>query len=107
MAARPEEIEAALKTIDRMYASGALPDDSYYKCIVTLASECLVNQSDQEQALMLLNRCPPSYYGQVLPDQLREDEMFATVVLELSYKIIQHGILSEDLHQPTMPSAKA
>lgn len=107
MTARPEEIEAALKSIDKMRDAGALPDDSYYKCIVTLASEVLCNHSDQEQALILLNRCPPSYYGQVLPDQLREDEMFAVVVLELTYKIIQHGILGTELHKPTMPSAQA
>lgn len=105
--ATSDEVGACLKSVEDMYAAGGLPEEAFYKCLVTLASEYIVNQGDIDNAMILLNRCPPSYIGKILPLQMKHDGMFAAVVLELTNKIVQYGIIDVELHPPTMPPATA
>jgi hypothetical protein len=107
MRASPEEVRSATKQVEDMYLAGTLPELSYYKCLVTLASEWLINHENTDEALILLNQCPATYYSDILGAQLKQDVLFAKVVVELVHKIIQYGIVDYELYEPTMPVGKA
>lgn len=102
-----EETQAALAQIEQMHEVGALPTDSFHKCIVTLASEHLCRRHDPERALILLNRVPPDYYKQTLVSQMEDDTLFAEVVFEMGYRVVQLGIADGEPVRPTQLPAEA
>lgn len=103
-----DQVEQALKTVDQIHDSGAMPDDVYYKCLVSLAYEYI--QADDHQAgLVLISKCPPSYFQDVQPGQMQEDGLYRDVVVLLAYKLIQLGVVTGDvdLYAPTQAGAQA
>lgn len=83
-------------------------DDVYHKCIVSLAYEYICADLQQE-GLVQLSRVPVAYYQDVQLRHMQEDSMYAELVVLLSYKLIQMGIVdgSETLVVPTMAPARA
>ena len=103
-----EQVEAAVKQMDMMYEQGAMGAEVYYKCLVSLAYE-YVCCDELQMGLIQLARVPASYFQDVQLRQMREDGMYRDLVVLLSYKLIQMGIIegSEELITPTMPLANA
>jgi hypothetical protein len=102
----PEEVEGLVRDIEVMYDTGALTDNSYYKCMVSMASEYITNHSDADNCLVLLNRCPPEYFQFTIKKQMEEDNDFFAIMLEMTYKLVKFGIIEGDT-QPTMSLASA
>lgn len=108
MTSKSEELEAATVHIEQMHDSGALPAQSYYKCLVTLASSHLCEHLNAERALVLLNKVPANYYLDTLPEQMREDGLFAQTTVELSYRLVQLGLTGGiEAHVTNMKEADA
>lgn len=103
----PEDLSAAVAQVEQMHAAGALPAAAYHKCLATLASEALCRRHDTENALVLLNRCPPDYFRVTAAEQMREDPLFADVMLELSYRLVQLGVVDGETARPTQLPARA
>lgn len=101
MSLTPEDLQAAVAQVEQMHEVGALPTPAYHKCLVTLASEHLCRRHDTESALVLLNRCPPDYFRITLVGQMREDALFADVMLELGYRLVQLGVADGEPVRPT------
>jgi hypothetical protein len=102
------EVDAALLMIEKIKASGTMGEDVYHKCIVSLAYEYIC-ADEQQEGLVQLARVPPSYYENVQLRQAREDKGYADLVVLLSYKLIQMGVVegSEKIYVPTMAPARA
>ena len=100
-------LEDAQAHVEQMYIKGALQPDSYYQCIVTLASDFLCKHHDAERALVLLNRCPPEYFDDTLPIQADGDFLFGEAVIALSYRLIQLGISGVIPDEVNVPGASA
>lgn len=103
-----EQIDGAVKQIEMMHDQGALGSEAYYKCLVSLAYE-YVCADDLQEALKQLSRVPGSYYQDVQLRHMREDSMYRDLVVLLSYKLIQLGVVegTEELVIPTMAPARA
>ena len=103
-----EEIDSALKTIEEIRKQGIMGDDVYHKCIVSLAYEYACADQQQE-CLVQLTRVPPSYYKDVQLQHMKDDSMYRDLVVLLSYKLIQMGVVdgSEEIVVPTMAPARA
>ncbi len=101
-----EEIDGALKLVEDMAGSMELP--VYHKLVVSLAYEYLCCDQQQE-GLVQLSRVPRDYYENHQLQQMQDDGMYAELVVLLSYKLIQAGVVdgSEDLLPVTMAQAKA
>ena len=104
-----EEVDVALKQIETIRKTpGAMTDDVYYKCLVSLGYEytCV---DEQQEALVQLSRVPIGYYQDTLFKQMKEDKMYAELVVLFSYKLIQMGVVegSDKLFVPTMALAEA
>ncbi len=99
----PEEVTAALKQMDAIRATGAMSDDVYHKVLVSLAYEYLMVNAQQE-GLRLLMKVPASYYKEVQLKQMYEDLMYRDLVVLLSYKLIQLGIVegADEVVAPNM-----
>lgn len=102
-----EDLQAAAAQVEQMHATGALPAGAYHKCLATLASEHLCRRHDTEDALVLLNRCPSDYFRTGILKQMQEDYLFADVMLELSYRLVQLGVVDGAPTRPTQLPAKA
>lgn len=102
------EIDSALKTIEEIYKKGAMGADMYYKCIVSLAFEYAC-ADEQQECLVQLTRVPVTYYQNTQPGHMRDDRLYAELVVLLSYKLIQMGVVegSEQIVTPTMAPARA
>ncbi|MGH7703154.1 MAG: hypothetical protein ACREMO_08665 [Gemmatimonadales bacterium] len=107
MSLTPEDLSAAAAQVEQMHDAGALPAPAYHKCLATLASEHLCRRHDTEAALILLNRCPPDYFRATIAEQMREDQLFADVMLELSYRLVQLGVADGSPVRPTQLPADA
>lgn len=105
---RPEEIDAALKTVEDIYKSEAMTREVYHKCLVSLAYEYILADA-QQQGLVQLARVPASYFEDYQLPQMREDKMYAELVVLLSYKLIQMGVVdgADEVVAPTMAPARA
>lgn len=104
-----DEVEVALKQIEAIKKTpGAMSDEVYHKCLVSLAYE-FICADEQQAGLVQLSRVPIGYYQDVQLKQMREDKMYAELVVLLSYKLIQMGVVdgSDKLFVPTMPLAEA
>lgn len=105
--ATDKEVESVLMDVEEMYRMGAMPQEAYHKCMVSLAAEYL-EHDDLDRCLELLNKCPPSYYMETQPQQADEDSMFAEVVIKMAYKLVKMGVVGMDLDvEPNMPEAEA
>lgn len=102
------EVDQALAVVENIYKTGTMSPDVWAKCIVSLAYEYMCADQQQE-ALVQLNRVPPSYYKDVQYKHMKDDTMYAELVVLLSYRLIQMGVVegSEELIEPTMPPARA
>ena len=103
-----EEVDSALKTIEEIKKQGVMSDDVYHKCLVSLAFEYACADQQQE-CLVQLARVPASYYKDVQLKHMREDSMYRDLVVLLSYKLIQMGVVdgSEEIKGPMMAPARA
>lgn len=103
-----EEVDIALMQIEKIYAQHVMSDAIYYKCLVSLAYEYICANEHQE-GLVQISRVPVSYYQDVQLQHMREDKSYAELVVLLSYRLIQMGVVegSENLHVPTMAPARA
>lgn len=93
--------------VETMYLKGDLTPDCYHKCVVTLASQFLCRHHDPEMCLILLNRCPPDYYTDIIVQQMREDYPFACSTFELGYRLVQFGFLDLNADPPNVPRGDA
>lgn len=105
---KKEDLNGALATVERIFKSGTMDKDVYHKCLVSLGFEYIC-ADEQQEGLVLISRVPISYYQDVQLKQMREDKMYAELVVLLSYKLVQMGVVdgSEKLFAPTMPVAEA
>jgi len=103
-----DEVDVALKVVEDLFRAGSLEEAVYYKLIVSLAYEYFCCD-EQQEALVHISRVPAAYFELHQLDQMRQDGMYAELVVLLSYKMIQAGVMegSDDLIQPTMPVANA
>jgi len=85
-----------------------MPDDSYHKCLVSLAYEYFRAGEDQV-GLIILNRIPASYYETVQYQQMLDDASYRDLVLLLVYRMIQMGVVqgADDLYVPNQAPAQA
>src|SRR4051812_16870084 len=88
---RKEEIDASLKMIEEMHKQ-VMSDDVYHKCVVSLAYEYLM-AGEQQEGLRQIMRVPVGYYQDVQLKQMRDDEMYRDLVVLLSYRLIQLGVV--------------
>lgn len=102
------EVEAQLVTVRQMHNSGQLSDDLFHKCLVSAAYEFIL-AGEQEKGLRLINEPPTSYYRDVQLAQMREDQMYAQLVVVLGYKLMQMGLVEVDgdVLAPNMDPASA
>lgn len=105
---KKEDLDGALATIEKIFRSGTMEKDVYHKCLVSLGYEYIL-ADEQQTGLVLISRPPTSYFQDVLYRQMKEDQMYAELVVLLSYKLVQMGVVdgSEKLYTPTMPVAEA
>jgi hypothetical protein len=105
---KKEEIEGALQMVNQMRASAAMEIDSWAKCLVSLCYEFTLIQEDMT-ALRLLASIPVDYFKFSQINQMKEDSMYRDLVVLLSYKLIQMGVVegSECLNEINMPEARA
>lgn len=103
-----EKVDEALLLIESIRAAGAMGDDVYHKCLVSLAYEYTLVDEDEE-ALILIVKVPTSYYESVQFEQMEADSLYQDTVVRLAYKLIQMGVVegSDKLYVPTMPKASA
>jgi len=103
-----EHIDHSLKVVENLKAQKVMADDVYYKCIVSLAYEYLLDGAQQE-GLQQLMRVPISYYKEVQPKQMKEDHMYRDLVVLLSFKLIQLGVVegADEVAVPNMGEARA
>lgn len=102
-----DRLDKATQAIEEMRAAGALADGPYFQCVLTIAADYLCKEENTEQALILLNRLPESYFDDILPAQMEDDEDFANLVAEFSYRILQLGVVEADLEPTNMAQADA
>jgi hypothetical protein len=103
----PQTLIAFEKTITDMHAKGALSSDGLYQCYVTLASEYLCQHHDSERALAILNKCPEAYLSSTIEEQMKKDALFAKSVVELSYRLVQLGLVGVESEKPNQLPAEA
>lgn len=105
---KKDEIDGALATIEKINKSGAMERQVYHKCLVSLAYEYILADATQE-GLIQLSRVPPAYFKDYQLDQMREDSMYSDLVVLLSYRLIQMGVVdgSDEVVVPTMAQAQA
>lgn len=102
-----EQIDQSLLDVEKMRQSGGFTDDLYHKLLVCVAYEYLV-AGEQQQGLVQLSRIPPSYFLDVQMGQMAEDRSYRDLVVLLSYRLIQLGVVDTEEHmQPTMAPAEA
>lgn len=102
-----DRLSKAIQAVEEMRSAGALTDAPYYQCLLTIAADYLCKEEDTEQALIVLNRLPESYFDDILPAQMEDDENFAALVAEFSFRILQLGIVEADLESANMAAANA
>lgn len=105
---KKEEVDGALATIEKIFKSGAMESQVYYKCLVSLAYEYILADAGQE-GLIQLSRVPPAYFKDYQLAQMKADSMYSDLVVLLSYKLIQMGVVdgSDEVVVPTMTQARA
>lgn len=105
---KKEEIDRALETIEKIYKTGSMERPVYHKCLVSLAYEYLLADATQE-GLIQLSRVPAAYFKDSQLDQMREDSMYRDLVVLLSYRLIQMGVVdgADEVVVPTMAPARA
>lgn len=102
-----EQIDRSLLDVEKIRQSGGFADDLYHKLIVCVAYEYLV-AGEQQQGLVQLSRVPPSYFLDVQVKQMDEDRSYRDLVVLLSYKLVQLGVVDMEEHmEPTMAPAEA
>jgi len=102
-----KDLRLAVQAIEDMRATGALADNIYYQLLVTVASDYICDESDAEQALILLNRCVPEYFENAMVGQMADDDAFAASVVKMSYKLMQLGVVDTDVESANMLGAEA
>lgn len=102
-----KDLNLAVQAIEDMRATGQLADEIYFQLLVTVASDFICEQSDAEQALILLNKCVPDYFEGPMVSQMEDDEAFAASVVKMSYKLMQLGVVDTDIEPANMVGAEA
>jgi hypothetical protein len=105
---KKDEIDTALAMIEKIFKSGAMEHQVYHKCLVSLAYEYILADAGQE-GLIQLSRVPASYFKDYQLAQMKEDGMYSDLVVLLSYRLIQMGVVdgSDEVVVPTMAMARA
>lgn len=105
---KKDEIDTALATVEKIYKTESMERQVYHKCLVSLAYEYLMADAPQE-GLIQLSRVPAAYFKDFQLDQMREDSMYRDLVVLLSYKLIQMGVVdgADEVVVPTMAPARA
>lgn len=94
MSRSKEELDVSLEMVERMHAEGALEGPVRFKLLVSLAYEYLLAGEDQK-AFQLLDRPSAEYYRDEMAEQMLADELFAELVVKLSYRLIQAGVVED------------
>jgi hypothetical protein len=89
--AKPKDLNSVQEMLDTMVEVGALDLDTYYKCLVELASDHASVNLDVEKALILINKCPPGYFEGAMVQQMKADRLFLRAAMELSHRLYQLG----------------
>lgn len=100
-------LDSFQQKVTEMHEAGALSTDGLYMCYTTLASEYLVKHHDAEKALIVLNRCPPEYFTDIIVPQMQKDGLFAQSVVELGYRLVQLGLTGIESDPPNQSPAEA
>ncbi len=88
---RAKSIEA-VKAMRDLYKNGQIEAAIYYKGLVALAYEFAVG-NETGWVTKLLLEVPVSYYKDDQPQQMVEDEDYATLCLELSRLLVLYGMV--------------
>lgn len=90
-----------IDSIDQMKKSGALDTDSYHKCLVELAYR-FFKDGDNDNFVLSLSKCNPNYFKSKCMKHMEEDEVYKDIVIYISYKLMQCGMIEADLAQPNV-----
>jgi hypothetical protein len=80
-------VEGALRTL---LDAGTLNEDAYQKNLVELAYEWAL-ADEMDEAVRLLSTCLPSYFADVQPGQMEEDDRYAQIAYDLATLLVEKG----------------
>ena len=98
-----------MRSVVERYKTEGLDADSYNKCLVCLSYEYLQAGCELD-AINILASVPVEYFENVQLKQMEEDAMCNSLVINLSYKLIQAGLVEgtdEIMMTPNVPAARA
>lgn len=102
-----EEIDASVMTMERIHKqTGILGENLFYKSLIYLAYEYIQCGHEQE-GLVTLFKVPATYFVEDNVKNMEQDPQFADIVVRLSYRLIQIGVVRTDEHVPKANMTKA
>lgn len=88
------DLERAEAHIMGLKDKGLLPDENYYKCMVSLAYEYAID-GNMDKVKSMLAPIPADYYNTTMQQQMQDDPDFMDVASGVAQAIVDHG-LAED-----------
>lgn len=89
------------------YKLGNMASSVYYKVLIQISAEYLVEHGDEEACLRTLNRIDPDYIQNGLPQAMNDDGFLAASVVEFAYHLERRGITFEGVVRPTQSQGTA
>lgn len=96
-------IDDAFAAVRSLHRDGKLSDDLYHKSVVCLAYEYAV-LGEMLACAATLQLVPVTYSGDVMRQQMREDEAFRVVATTVARKLVEAGLV--DLGRGLVPTQK-
>lgn len=85
-------VRSAKNEIEDIRASGRLPDEVYYKCLVCLAYE-YASHKYIEEVVALITQIPTEYFGPISTKQMEEDYSFKVCAEAVAQVLVNAGYL--------------
>jgi hypothetical protein len=91
------KLEGSVFALREMLQEGKITEDAYYKLIVMAAYEYLVLK-DTQNAIILLNGIPISYYENMQGEQMATDPEYCKQATFVADTLISTGLVDENMH---------
>lgn len=102
-----EDLQNLETLLHKQHDDGIIPDNEYYKCLVSLSYEYFAD-GDVTTGLALLAICDHDYFRGVQLMQMKEDRVYQAMVIYIAERLIEKGVASlYDVPPPTQAPAKA
>lgn len=102
-----KKVEESISAVTKMYRDKILPEEDYYRCMVSLAYEYAIGDKVL-QAASIAQGIPRDYYQKVQHQQMLEDPNYAYISYSLALALFQAGYVHiGEIPAPTMGAATA